>query len=42
MSTQQQELPSATNWLTGEREDPVWMAYGQHYKWNKLIEPVDN
>ncbi|CAF1061454.1 unnamed protein product [Adineta ricciae] len=31
-STKQQQLPSSSNWLTGEREDPVWTEFKSMYE----------
>ncbi|CAF1273320.1 unnamed protein product [Rotaria sp. Silwood1] len=31
-SIKQQQLPSSSTWLTGEREDPAWMEYKSMYE----------
>jgi len=35
-STRDQDLPSTSNWLTGQREDLVWTGYKELYEQSKV------
>jgi hypothetical protein len=35
MATREQELPSSSTWLTGAREDLVWLEYKALYQQSK-------